>query len=163
MSPRDSDYLIEIFQRILDEVSILSGLLQEENNALKDRDIEKIHLVAQEKQASVSRVENITKLQTNFLSSNQLPCNNTGLNLYLDQFNPEDPVLPKLKDYRETIATALKLCKSANEQNGASVEVMGRYTMRAIDVLRNRENQHVTYGPDGNTQNIPNARSRISV
>ena len=163
MGQHDSDTLIEIFRLILLEVNALAQLLQDENAALKERQVDQIHAVAEAKLASVNRLENLTKRQGEFLSANKFTADESGLDHYFLQFKQNDPNLTRLNKYRTLIADRLKSCGTANEQNGANVEVMGRYTIRALDTLRNRENQAVSYGPDGTPQNTTNSRSRISV
>ncbi len=138
--------LLEIFRRTLTEVNILRDLLQQESQALSDRLVDQIESVAEKKQESTIRIDQLVNVQR-----------------FFEQFDENDSAFNELRTYQEKIIKTLETCKALNERNGARVEIMSRYTRRAIDILRNPGNQQCTYGPDGSTQKITISRTRASV
>lgn len=163
MGVDDVQPLLETFRFISDELDALHNLLLQESQALKARVAEEIAALALKKQNSVDSIVHQTELQNRFFESRQIPNGEAGLEYLLGKLDKENPDLGELRSYQKKIREDLKRCKTLNERNGASIELMNRHTRRALDILRSGGNPAQTYGPDGNTRNMPISSQRISV
>jgi len=54
-------------------------------------------------------------------------------------------------------------CRALNEQNGASIDLLSRYTKRSLDILKGKPDFPNTYGADGSTQSERYSHRLISV
>lgn len=163
MESDDVQPLLEAFRSISDDLDVLHDLLQQESQALKTRLVEEIAALARKKQNSVDRIVHKMELQNRFFESRKIPKGEVGLEHFLGGFDKENPGLGELRSYQRKIRETLERCKTLNEHNGASIELMNRHTRRALDILRNAGNPAQTYGPDGNTRNLPVSSQRVSV
>lgn len=163
MMPTEHPSIIEILRSTLEEISSLHNLLQQESQALSNGRSDEIESIAQYKHESVLRIDDLAKLQNHFLESKQLPGGEKGLDRFLVNFSNDDPNVNEIQDYRKKINQNLVHCKALNDRNGASIELLNRHTLRAIDILRNRTHHPYTYGPDGSRQQSQISRARVSV
>lgn len=155
--------LTEILQNTLEEINILFSILQKESQSLSYGHSDEIESVAKQKHASVKRIDQLTELQNSFFESIQLPIGETGFNRFLERFSHDKPGLAEIQKTHNKIKQSLEICRSLNNKNGASIELLNRHTQRAIDILRNQTQQPSTYGPDGSRQQSTVSRAGISV
>jgi flagella synthesis protein FlgN len=86
------------------------------------------------------------------LATEKLPNNQEGVQLYLQQAAtvalPTTETLARWRQIQQLCAE----CKTLNEQNGASIELLSLHAKRALDILKGKDQTANTYGRDGITQ-----------
>lgn len=142
----------------------LSELLSAEFDLLqRQNDPAALATLATGKKELVGQLEQFTKQLSQVLATEKLPFGQEGVTTYLAkaqaaQFN----IAPALQTWQQ-LANLGQKCRSLNEQNGASIELLNRHTQRSLQILRGKSQLTSTYGPDGNTRSTLFSHTLISV
>jgi flagella synthesis protein FlgN len=104
------------------------------------------------KKQLVNQLEELHSQVSQLLASAQLPNNQDGINRYLQQAEAAAfPVAETLANWKQ-IQQLCAECKTLNEQNGASIELLSLHAKRSLDILKGKSQAANTYGRDGVTQ-----------
>ena len=115
------------------------------------------------KKELVAQLEQFSNQLRQILSIEELLIEKAGVVKYLEKAKLADFSTNKALQYWLDIETLSKKCKSLNEQNAASIDLLSRYTQRSLQVLRGKSQLTSTYGPDGNTRSVLFSHTLISV
>ncbi len=147
MSMNAMQQLSSILQSELNHSSQLAQLLQQEREALKAADLDKIHLLTQQKHPHVVQLEQLGRQRDQLLKAAGFPGGKSGLEAFIANHPSQEaePVLQLLASLRE----AAKACRDHNQINGGIVNVNRQYLVRALSILRGRDPETGAYGPGG--------------
>jgi len=145
-------------------VQKLYELLCTEYDHLKQKiDPTTLSSVAASKKELVAQLDQFTKQLTQVLATEKLFINQDGVSCYLEKAKAIDLNTETALQHWLTIETLSKKCKSLNEQNGASIDLLNRHTQRSLQILRGKSHLTSTYGPDGSTRSVLFSHTLISV
>lgn len=105
-----------------------------------------------QKKQLINQLESLHSQFSQLLASEHLPNNQEGIQLYLQR--AETAALST----KETLANWRQIqqlcaeCKSLNEQNGASIELLSLHAKRSLDILKGKSQAANIYGRNGVTQ-----------
>lgn len=119
--------------------------------------------LAANKKELVAQLEQFSKQLGQVLATEKLLINQEGIKRYLEKAKAADLNTSEAVQYWLGIETLSKKCKSLNEQNGASIDLLSRHTQRSLQILRGKSQVASTYGPDGSTRSVLFSHTLISV
>ena len=139
----------------------LYELLSTEYEHLKQK-IDPITLstLATNKKELVAQLEQFSKQLSQVLATEKLSINQEGVVSYLEKAKGAAFSTDKALQHWLDIETLSKNCKSLNEQNGASIDLLSRHTQRSLQVLRGKSQLASTYG---RTRSVLFSHTLISV
>ena len=142
----------------------LFELLNQEYEQLKaHKDPVAIGALASHKREVVTQLEQFSKQLGQVLATEKLLMSQEGIQHYFTKAKVSGLDVSEAFKCWSEIATLSKSCRSLNEQNGASIDLLGRHTQRALHVLRGKSQLTTTYGPDGSTRSELFSHTLISV
>ena len=104
------------------------------------------------KKRLAAQLEELNMQFGQLLSTEQLSCNHEGINLYLHRAEAAGlPIASVLTDWEELQQLCIQ-CKTLNDQNGASIELLSIHAKRSLDILKGKTRTANTYGRNGTTQ-----------
>ncbi|MGR8932401.1 MAG: flagella synthesis protein FlgN [Gammaproteobacteria bacterium] len=122
-----------------------------------------ISVLANNKKETVLQLEQFTKQLGQVLATEKQPFNQEGIMGYMAKAKATHiSITEPLQQWLEIAALSQK-CRSLNEQNGASIDLLNRHTLRTLRVLRGQSHLASTYGPDGSTRSELFSHTLISV
>lgn len=138
--------------------------LKEEEALLKiAKSIEKVSVIAAQKQGIVTQLNQFTKQLEKILNTQQLSAASEDMLRYIEIAKDAG------FDIVETQRTWLKLlelskkCRELNERNGACLTLLARHTQRSLNILKGKTNTVNTYSQDGSTETDLSTHALISV
>ena len=127
-----------------------SDLLESEQAALVQGDIEALVGIAQRKAEQVSALAQLAEARNRYLRASTGMTDQLGIAAWQEKFDPQ-----KRSGAVRVWEDLLDLARSAkrlNEQNGALINLNLQHNQQALAVLRGAANQTLDlYGPDGQT------------
>ncbi len=140
----------QLFTTLQSELKIardLNECLQRERASLTQTDIEAIDEMTRQKQPLVVQLEQLGRQREALLKSTGFPVGKAGLeafvaNLPASQATVFSELIQQLRD-------VARRCRMDNQINGGIVNVNRQYMLRALSVLRGRDQQTESYGPGG--------------
>lgn len=142
----------------------LFDLLNAEYEQLKSKtDPVSLATLAAHKKEVVTQLEQFSKQLGQVLATEKLLVSPEGVHGYLAKAKAAGINIADAYRCWLDIAALSKTCRSLNEQNGASIDLLGRHTQRALQVLRGKSQLATTYGPDGSTRSELFSHTLISV
>lgn len=148
--------------RILTEK--LLGLLEREYEHLKQKiDPNTLSALAAQKKEVVAQLEQFSKQLNQVLATEKLAMNQQGVMSYLEKAHAANLNTHEALQYWLDITNLSKKCRSLNEKNGASIDLLSRHTQRSLQILRGKSQLTSTYGPDGSTRSVLFSHTLISV
>ena len=142
----------------------LLDLLINESDTLRERkDPNLLMTIAANKQDVVMQLETFTRQLGQVLATEKLNPSHAGIFDYLDRARTAGFETEKARDAWVNITAVSKKCRTLNEQNGASMELLIRNTQRALQILRGKSQLTSTYGPDGAARNELFSHTLVSV
>jgi flagellar biosynthesis/type III secretory pathway chaperone len=141
------------------ELDALLALLREEKRALLARDIDRVHMFAFEKNDRLARLSTFDSARGQFLLSNGLTRDHTGMQRYLAR-TPELPAMMS-ESWRRLIARAAE-ARLTNAVNGRLIVAQLRFVGGALAALQPAASQLTCYGADGQTRGASAARTLAS-
>jgi flagella synthesis protein FlgN len=154
-------------QLILNALQLAGQLhleLSQEAEALKKtQQAELINDIAANKKQLVAQLEQFNAQLAQVLATEKLPDDQESIQEYFKRAEAAG-LLPaaSISSWAQLMLICAE-CKSLNEQNGASVDLLYRHTKRSLDILKGKSEVTTTYGSDGSTQSAPYRHTLISV
>lgn len=112
---------------------------------------------------TVSQLEQFSKQLGQVLATEKLVINQEGVTSYFSKAQTAGINVADSSKVWLDIVTLSKKCRTLNEQNGASIDLLSRHTQRSLQVLRGKSQLTTTYGPDGTTRSELFSHTLISV
>jgi len=119
--------------------------------------------LAAKKKETVLQLEQFSKQLAQVLATEKLSFDQEGIMGYMAKAKTANINITAALQHWLEIAALSKTCRDLNEQNGASIDLLSRHTLRALRVLRGQSQVTSTYGPDGSTRNELFSHTLISV
>lgn len=142
----------------------LFELLNAEYEQLKTKgDPTTIASLAAHKREVVAQLEQFAKQLGQVLATEKLLVSQDGIQNYLAKAKAAGLNIADSHRYWLDIAALTKKCRTLNEKNGASIDLLSRHTQRTLQVLRGKSQLATTYGPDGSTRSELFSHTLISV
>jgi len=135
------------------EFEALQKLLQEEQEALKAPDVDRVYALAMAKNDRLARLGALGNARTRFLESKGLGANGAETQAYLNSAVRES--------WRRLLALA-STARDTNALNGKLIALQLRYTSGALAVLQEAASNLMCYGADGTTRSLRTGRSLAS-
>ena len=146
-------------------VKQLEQLLNQESACLTKggQQIEQLNTITTQKQPLNAQINQFSRQMTQILAAESLPNNQQGMLQYLENAKLMGLMTEQLShNWTETTQTAAR-CRERNEENGASIDILRKHTLRSLQILKGPSQNTVTYGKDGSTQSSKYSRTLISV
>lgn len=107
------------------------------------------------KKQLASRLEEFNQQFNEILAADDLPSNQHGINEYFQRAASSGlPVADTVANWRE-IQRVCAECKSLNENNGASIDLLSQHAKRSLDILKGKNRGTNIYGRDGIPKSDP--------
>jgi len=154
----------KLLSHILSAMQTMLDLLNRESENLVLRsDPHALSNIVSNKRELVSLLEDYTKQLDQILATEKLSANHQGIYQYLEKAQSAGINIGDTRSCWSSITALSKKCRSLNEQNSASIDLLSRHTQRAIQLLKGKSQQSATYGADGNTKSQVFSHTMISV
>lgn len=142
----------------------LFELLNTEYEQLKFKaDPTTIASLAAHKKDMVVQLEQFSKQMGQVLATEKLVVTQEGIHSYFAKAKAAGINIADSYRCWLDITELTKTCRTLNEKNGASIDLLSRHTQRALQVLRGKSQLATTYGPDGSTRSELFSHTLISV
>ena len=138
-------------------------LILEAETLQKPLHTELLNTIAANKKQLVMQLEQFNMQCSQILATEQLPNNQAGINDYFQRAEMAGFPAAEAVSHWGKIQSICSECRTLNEQNGASIELLAYHTKRSLHILKGKPHNSNTYGPDGATQNDPFTHSLILV
>ncbi len=138
--------------------------LNQEADALKKlQQAELISTLAASKKQLAAQLEQFNAQLTQVLATEKLPNGQESVKEYFKRAETAGlPTAEAVNNWTQLMFVCSE-CRSQNEQNGASIDVLSRHTHRSLDILKGKPQSANTYGANGSTQSERYTRPLISV
>jgi flagella synthesis protein FlgN len=142
----------------------LLELLKAECRQLKAKtDPALLSTLAESKKELVNQLEQFSKQLGQVLATEKLVVNQDGVLSYLAKAKAAGINISESSNSWMNITALSKTCRTLNEQNGASIDLLSRHAQRSLQILRGKTLLTSTYGPDGTTRSELFSHTLISV
>jgi len=142
---------------------LFETLSQEAGNLKNKTAPETLSDLATNKKEIVSQLEQFSKQLSQLLATENLPLNQEGIKEYFQKARTSGLQVADALTQWQQITTISVKCRSLNEQNGASIDLLIRHNQRSLQILRGKSQLSATYGPDGSTKTEQFSHSLVSV
>lgn len=130
-------------------------LIQETDTLKKSPHAELINDIATNKKHLVVQLEQFNAQCGQILATEKLPNNQEGIKEYFQQAEAAGLLAVESINNWTQIQLICSECRTMNEKNGASIELLSYHTKRSLHILKGKPHSSNTYGPDGTTQSDP--------
>lgn len=140
----------QLFTTLQSELKIARALddcLQAERASLTDTDIEAIDAMTRKKQPLIVQLEQLGRQRESLLKSTGFPAGKAGLEAFVANLPASQSAV--FTELMQQLREVARRCRMDNQINGGIVNVNRQYMLRALSVLRGREQQPESYGPGG--------------
>jgi len=127
-------------------------LTQEADTLKKPLHTELINNIAANKKQLVMQLEQFNMQCGQILETEKLPNNQEGIMEYFQQAKALGLTTVESTNNWTQIQLICTQCRTLNEQNGASIELLAYHTNRSLYILKGKTHSSNTYGPDGASQ-----------
>jgi flagella synthesis protein FlgN len=138
-------------------------LTQEAENLKQTRQAELLDHIAGNKNRLVSRTEQLSRQLEDLLSVEQLPYHQEGIRILFQRAETSGFSTSDTAHRWAQLRSLSAACKTLNEHNGASIELLARHTRRSLHILKGKPPFANTYGPDGTARSDYASHTLISV
>ena len=138
-------------------------LTQEADTLKKPHHTELLNNIATNKKQLVLQLEQFNMQCSQILATEKLPNNQEGIKEYFQRAEVAGLSTVESTSNWAQIQSICSECRTLNEQNGASIELLTYHTKRSLHILKGKTHSSSTYGPDGTTQNDTFSRTLILV
>ena len=146
----------KLFLNTLELARKLYQQLTQEADALKAAPKpELLDAIAANKRQLVAQLEQFNVQCGQILATEKLPNNQDGIKAYFQRAEAAKLATAETLKNWELMRVICTECKTLNEQNGASIELLSHHTKRSLDILKGKPRNPGTYGPDGTAKNDP--------
>ncbi len=104
------------------------------------------------KKQLLSQLEQLNQQFSQILTAEKLPNNQDGVSGYFERAETAGLSVVDTVSKWKQIQQVCSECKTLNEQNGASIELLSLHAKRSLDILKGKTGGSNTYGRDGVTQ-----------
>lgn len=154
----------KILGSTLSSVQKLFELLNRESESLiLKSDPATLSLIVANKKEVVVELELYSKQLGQVLATEKLAADHDGIQQYLNIAQSAGIHISDCRACWSNITALLKKCRTLNDQNGASIDLLSRHTQRAIQILKGKSQTTNTYGPDGSARSEMFSHTLISV
>ena len=108
--------------------------------------------LAKAKKETVSQLNLFSKQLSQVLATEKLDMSAEGVSLYFKKAEEVSVNTDKANVYWEEILANARQCRSLNENNGASINLLTQYSQRSLHILQGKSQQPTTYGADGSAK-----------
>ena len=143
----------QLYQQLTDEADTLKKPLHSEL----------INTIAANKKQLVMQLEQFNMQCGQVLATEDLPNNQEGIKGYFQRAKAAGLATVEVSGHWAKIQSLCSECRTLNEQNGASIELLSYHTKRSLHILKGKPQGSNTYGPDGATQSDPFTHTLILV
>jgi len=154
-------------QLILNALQLAHQLHQELNREAealkKTQQAELITRIAASKKQLVTQLEQFNSQLTQVLATEKLPNNQESIKEYFKRAEAAGLSTAASIDNWAQLMSICADCRTLNEQNGASIDLLSHHTKRSLDILKGKPQIANTYGSDGRTRSDRYTRPLISV
>ncbi len=133
MSPHSMDGFLQLIRNGIRSAHELLTLLQQENSALRDDDLDTFLALAQQKKEKIAALETIDQQRATMLQAAGLTDDEQGTATFLSQGSERCIALPQ--QWGEFL-NALKACQQQNETNGRMIYARQHQLQQALNILR---------------------------
>lgn len=130
-------------------------VLQTEQDALVQGNIDPLLELAQIKSEKVVLLSRLAEKRTRFLSAQGYSQDRGGMTKWLQQFDGGNPQIAEL--WQKLLALA-ENAQQLNQINGGLIDTRLRNNQQAFAILQSAAKQTALYGPDGQTQTLGQGR-----
>ena len=138
-------------------------LTREADTLKKPPHTELINNIAANKKQLVMQLEQFNMQCGQILATEKLPDNQEGIKDYFQRAEAAGLPTAESTNHWAKIQFICSECRTLNEQNGASIELLANHTKRSLHILKGKPHSSNTYGPDGSTQSDPFTHTLILV
>ena len=138
-------------------------LTQETNTLKKPHHTELLNNIAINKKQLVLQLEQFNMQCGQILATEKLPNNQEGIKEYFQRAEVVGLSTDESAANWAQIQFICSECRTLNEQNGASIELLAYHTKRSLHILKGKTHSSYTYGPDGAAQSDSFTRTLILV
>lgn len=143
--------------------SLLDLLTMEAENLQSCTDPTAISDIASNKKQAVYQLEQYSKQLSQILATEKLPLSPLGVIDYFNKAKAAKLDISKSSNLWKEVLSISKKCKSLNETNGASINLLSQHAQRSLHILKGQSQQVSTYGPDGSAYSEHSSQSLFSV
>jgi flagella synthesis protein FlgN len=140
----------QLFTTLQSELKIARALddcLQAERASLTDTDVEAIDEMTRKKQPLIVQLEQLGRQRESLLKSTGFPAGKAGLEAFVANLPAAQSAV--FNELMQQLREVARRCRMDNQINGGIVNVNRQYMLRALSVLRGRDQQPESYGPGG--------------
>lgn len=144
----------QLFTTLQSELKIARALddcLQEERASLTESNVEAIDEMTRKKQPLVVQLEQLGRQRESLLKSTGFPVGKPGLEAFVANLPAAQAEV--FNELMQQLREVARRCRMDNQINGGIVNVNRQYMLRALSVLRGRDQQPESYGPGGEYTN----------
>jgi flagellar biosynthesis protein FlgN len=157
-----------IIEKLLLNALHLTGLLyqqlaQEADTLKKPPHTELLNNIAANKKRLVMQLEQFNTQCGQILATEKLPNNQQGIKEYFQRAEVAGLSTVESTSNWAQIQSICSECRTLNEQNGASIELLAYHTRRSLHILKGKTHSSTTYGPNGATQSDSIARTLVLI
>lgn len=138
--------------------------LNREADALKKaHSPELINTIATNKKQLVAQLEQFSSQIAQVLSTENLPNSQDSIKEYFARAERSGLATAESLQNWDRLMLVCSECRSLNDQNGASINLLSLNTKRSLDILKGKPEISSTYGSDGTSKSDYRTRPLISV
>lgn len=135
----------QLHQQLAQEADILKS-------ALQPGDLDRC---TAHKTQLLGQLEGLNRQFSEILARAGLPDDQSGINAYFQRAAADGlAAADTVARWREIQQTCTQ-CRSLNESNGASIDVLSQHAKRSLDILKGKNGGAIAYGRDGAPKNDP--------
>jgi flagellar biosynthesis/type III secretory pathway chaperone len=149
--------LRNIFGSLVNGLTEMQTLLQQEHLALTDNNLDNITPLAKQKEKLSLHIERQESLRRTLLEKHQLPFGKNSLAL-LSRKLPKAVIVELLRAWDQVVELS-RGCATQNQINGVVLAHQQRRTQAALRILRGHDGQNEIYSATGNTKDPFNQTS----
>lgn len=154
--------LDELFDQYLRLMAEMHGLLEEEKESLRKRDLISLQQATQTKESIAEHINGLTSAQQDLFKNHNLPTGRNGIDR-LFAVLPSTAAIDAFRTKWTQIKALAQECNDLNARNGAYIALMNQHVQRSLDVLHGRSQHEFVYGPDGTRRRPASSRKLLSV
>lgn len=137
----------------LDLIHQLQQLLTDEADLLKQNDqLRALNALVQKKQPLINQINQFSRQMAQVLTTETLPNDQNGMIQYLEKAKAMELGADTIIQNWATIIEVTRSCQLLNEQNGGSIDILRRHTIRSLQIIKGSTQQPNTYNKDGSTK-----------
>ncbi|MBS4096996.1 MAG: flagellar protein FlgN [Sulfuricella sp.] len=154
-SPRHSDFA-SLVAAEFDEIEKFSQILESEQQALKQGEIDKLPEIARSKSEYLVKLSQLGSARDNHLKLNGIGTDATSLKQFIQREDPGSHL--SLQESWDKLLASAKRAQELNQLNGAMIETLLKHNQQALAILQDAAQQNGLYGPDGHSRSIGSGR-----